>query len=69
MKVYTCTDHDGFYPVPRASVVVAEDEAEARRLLDAALKEWGLKPHADEPYTLRELPHTPAAHVLSDGDY
>jgi hypothetical protein len=70
LQIYVCTDHDGFYPVPRASVVVARDEAHARELLDAELVRRGLRPMADRPYTLRRL-DTQTAHalILSDGDY
>jgi len=39
MKIFVCTDHDQFYPVGVASVVViARNEVEATLLLDAELK-------------------------------
>jgi hypothetical protein len=71
MKVYTCNDFWGFYPVGSAAVVVANDEAEARKLLDAALIERGLRKAVDEAsYTLRELAFdAPSAVILVDGDY
>ena len=36
-------------------MVVAGDEAEARRLLDAELKDHGLAASNEEPYTLVEM--------------
>lgn len=68
MNVYTCTDHEGLYPVPVASVVVANSEAEARELLTAELREHGLK--QKHPFTLRQIQtERPQAFVLSNGDY
>lgn len=67
LRVFTCIDHHGYWPVGTASVVVAPDEATARKLLDAALVERRLKP---DDYTLQELDtKKPAAIVLRDGDY
>jgi len=68
MKLFSCVDHDEHYSVGVASVVVAEDEAQARVLLDEALTAAGLNPN--EPYTLNEIPlDQPSAHVLHDGNY
>lgn len=67
MKVYTCTDHDGHW-VGVASVVVAESEEFARRLLAVELQSHGLS--GNKPFTLREINITePRAFVLQDGDY
>jgi hypothetical protein len=68
MNIYTCTDHDGFYPVGAASVVVANTEDEARQLLVAALNDHGLK--GEKPFILRRINiNTPRAFILVDGDY
>lgn len=68
MKVFTCVDHDGFYPVGVASVIVAESKDRARSLLDAALVVRGLK--IDKNCTFQELNiEVPNAYVLRDGDY
>ena len=68
IKVYTCIDHEGHWPVGVASVVVAEDEGQARILLDAELVEQGLL--AKESYTLQEMDLGQAQVViLADGDY
>lgn len=68
MKVWTCTDHDTMYPVGGASVVIAENESEARLLLDKELRENGCNP--DKGYTLQEVDLSKAqAIVLNNGDY
>lgn len=70
MKVYICINHDGHYPVGVASVVVADNLTEAKALLDAALKEQGLKPYAESAYTLVRLDtDRPQAIILANGDY
>lgn len=70
MKIFTCTDHDSHYPVGVASVIVAKDRREAKRLLDAELVAEGLKPWKEEKYTLEELPlHYKHAVILNNGEY
>ena len=65
-RVFASTDHPGQYPVPVASVVVADDEDQARALLSEALAARGLS----GPFTLAEIDTLrTGAHVLSDGDY
>jgi hypothetical protein len=69
MKVYVCHDHDVHW-ISDTSVIVAEDETNARVLLDAALREQHLKPHDRHPYTLIEVP-TGVQQLLhfGNGDY
>ena len=70
MKVYICTDHDTYWPVGGASIVVAEDYLRARELLDARLKEDGLKGFDEEPFTLWEVNlDKEGAEILCNGDY
>ena len=70
MRIFTCTNHDGFWPVGVASVVVAEDEEHAGLLLDSVLAELGLQVRAESPYTLQEISTGNAmAIVLRDGKY
>lgn len=70
MRIYVCLDHDGHWPVGVASLVFANDEDQARQLLDEQLRVAHLKPYADEPYTLVEMELFPArAMVLLDGEY
>lgn len=67
MKVFTCDNHDGFYPVGVASVIVAETEEEAAELLKVELRERELG--ADD-FTLIELDTSASrAVVLQDGNY
>ena len=70
LRIFTCTDHDGHYPVGTSSVIVARDEEEARELLDTALVAAGLKTGKEARYTLQEL-NTDRARViiLQDGNY
>lgn len=75
MKIYTCDDFRGHYPVGAAAIVVAEDIVQARVLLAQKLAEHGLvyrSASADqgrEPH-LKELDITqPSATVLVDGNY
>jgi hypothetical protein len=68
VKVYVCDDHDHFWPVGVASVVLADGEDEARKLLDAALVARGLRPHEDKPYTLAPIERR-GAYILNDGDH
>lgn len=70
LKIYTVTDHDGFYPVGVASVIVAVNKGHAARLLDKALIERGLAPKKKHDYTLSEVPtDEPVAIILDDGNY
>ena len=70
MKVFYCTNHDSHYPVGAASVVVAQNQKAAKKLLDDLLTSDGLKPSSKEPYDLTELDLTkPEAFLLVNGDY
>lgn len=68
LYAWTCVDHDGYWSVPVASVVLAEDVEEAGMLLRIALRDAGVDPN--EPFTLQPLDLTMAgALVLSNGNY
>lgn len=68
VRVFTCIDHDGHYPVGVASVVAAPDEEQARALLAAELRTFGLKP--ERGFTLQALDLSmPRVRVLNDGGY
>ena len=70
MKLFTCTDHNGFWPVGVASIVLARGKGHARSLLDKELTERRLELDKDEPYTLVEVDMTRAkAVILRDGNY
>ena len=66
MRVFTCTDHAGYWPVGACSVVIAPDEESARALLLDELIKRKLDKCA---FTLQEIPMIAAAHVLLDGNY
>jgi hypothetical protein len=68
LRVWTCIDHEYFFPFGCASVVVAETEDQARDLLWAELATQGLTSRA--PFTLQPLDiERPNAVLLCDGDY
>lgn len=68
LRVFTCTDHEGHWPVGVASIVVADNEASARAILGGELYKHGLT--QDKSFTLREVDLArPNAIVLMDGDY
>lgn len=72
MRLFTCTDHKGHWPVGTASIVLASNEAEARSLLDRKLYENNLILNGETThYTLNEvsLEDGPKAIILNDGDY
>lgn len=70
MKIFTCIDHDGHFPVGVASVIVAKDRREARQLLDKELKAHSLRLYTEKKYKLSEVSLKIAqALILRDGDY
>lgn len=68
MRVFTCNDFEGHYPVGSAAVVVAEDEDAARVALRRELRSMGLELRKGDK--LIELDVSAArVVVLNDGDY
>ncbi len=70
LRVFTCTDHDYHNPVGVCSVIVAHNRRIAKTLLDKELVACGLKPFAEEEYTLNlvDIKHSNAT-ILLDGEY
>ena len=67
--LWTCNDHATIWPVGGASIVIAENEEEARILLDKALDKAGIH-ETNGSYTLVEVSmDEPIAIVLCNGDY
>ena len=68
MKVFVCNDHEGLWPVPTASIVIAENEGQAFDMLQKELKEkHGID---DDCFTLTEInTNEKSVKVLSNGDY
>lgn len=68
MKIFTCNDHEGHYPVGVASIIVADHEKEARLMLIEKLADIGIK--ADNDFSLVELDVSKKqVSVLCDGNY
>lgn len=71
MKVFTCTNFEGHYPVGAAAVVVARDEKKAKELLDLELRTQGLE-LGDATLTeicMASSTTEPVVLVLADGNY
>ena len=69
MKVFTCNEFEGVYPVGSAAVIVAEDIETAAVELGIALGEAGI-PQTVESKQLKELSLiTSDVLILVDGDY
>jgi hypothetical protein len=74
-KLFHCTDHDTFYPVGGASIVIAKNVEHAQKLLDEALESIGLKGNDSVRYCLYEVEgvkiktKNPHAIILCDGNY
>ena len=70
MKVFTCTEFTGFWPVGTAAVVVATNRKKAKELLEAAIKLDGLPETTIDSKDIVELNiDKPNAVILRDGDY
>lgn len=69
VKLFTCTDHDGHWPVGVASIVLADNEMQAGMMLAHELLKKGLDP-VKPAFTLTEVDMSqPCAIILNDGDY
>lgn len=72
MKLFYSTDHQGHWPVGVASIVVAESEGDARRILTDALAAEGLRSNSsrDDGFSLVEVDLSKSqAIILNNGDY
>lgn len=69
MKVFTCTEFAGHYPVGVAAVIVAASPELAARHLERTLAEAGL-PQKIDPSTMEHIKsRTASCTVLLDGNY
>lgn len=68
LKVFTCTEFAGHYPVGTAAVIVAQDMAEARNILAKELASRGLELEEDEK-VVELILDAPKAIILRDGNY
>ena len=70
MKVWTCNNFEGHWPVGAAAVMVAETADEAKMVLLSELKTRGLGEQCLESLHVKEIDiGKPAAFILCDGDY
>lgn len=71
MKVFTCTNFHGHYPIGTAAVIVADDKAAALTALLQILSEVGLPqtPEDIDCLVLQEVPMSPGVMILCDGNY
>lgn len=70
MKIYTCTDFQGHYPVGTAAVVVASSREEAKEKLEKALFDhFGAIQEIKVDDLVRIPASKAAAHILLDGNY
>lgn len=69
MKVFTCNNFTGRWPVGTAAVIVAEDEDTGLEILLEALDGCGL-PQKEGSLVLKEIAaDVPGAVILCDGNY
>ena len=69
LKVFTCTQFDGYYPVGVAAVVVAGTKEEAAERLTEKLISIGLKQYIRPEQMTEMLTSVPYVALLCDGDY
>lgn len=70
LKVYTCTNFEGHYPVGVAAIIVANGEEQARLLLMAAMKMEGLEQENPLNLAFEEIDTNKfGATILMNGDY
>lgn len=69
MKIYTCTDFTGVWPVGVAAVVVADCAAAAEHMLNVALRARGLPGDAQVHEGAAIDVARPGVRILTDGNY
>jgi hypothetical protein len=67
-RVYVCTNFRGYWPVGVASVIVATDMRDARRLLNQKLQEVGISVEVEFDLTEIDLQDKVAV-ILNNGDW
>ena len=68
-NIYTCNKFTGWYPVPTAAVVIADDEEEAANALNEKLVKMGLDGNAEEKDMIYMSSTFNDIRILSDGNY
>lgn len=71
MKIFTCNDFIGFWPVGTAAVIIAKNQSQAKKLLVKKLEEINLaEKNIEQYFTIQEVnQEKPHVVILRDGDY
>lgn len=69
MKVFTCKDFKGFWPVGVAAVIVAETKERAREILSEELHKIGLKQDLSDCEINHVKTNAEQVIIIHDGEY
>lgn len=70
LKIFTCNNFEGIYPVGTAAIMVAHDKEEAKSMLLANMKERKLEQNRNDPLKIEEINcDSPKILILNDGNY
>lgn len=69
MKVYTCNDFDGYYPVGTGAVVIAINAIQASYRLEKHLGLIGLKQSITPSQMIELDTESATVRILTDGNY
>lgn len=70
LRIFTCTNFKGHWPVGSAAVIIAENESDARSELWNTLKSRGLGNDDPSKWELIEIePTSTQIRILCDGQY
>lgn len=67
MKIFTCSDFKGVWPVGTSALIIAETKEEAEHMLIADLNSRKL--YQNQPFALNEIDLIKQVVILNDGDY
>lgn len=67
MKIFTCNDFKGVWPVGTAALIIAETKEEAEHMLIAELNSRKL--YQNQPFALKEIDQIKQVVILNDGEY
>ena len=69
MRVFTCNNFEGHFPVGTAAVIVADNVVDAMRALNTGLKGIGLPDDVKVGDLVEVDTDVPSVDILCDGDY
>lgn len=69
MRVFTCNNFEGHFPVGTAAVIVADNVVDAMRALNTELKGIGLPDDVKAGDLVEVDTDVPSVDILCDGDY